>query len=413
MIREVAFLSMHTSPLDRPGSGEAGGMNVCIDELAAALGRREVEVTVFTRRTDPELPEEIDTPGGYRVRHVDAGPPRPLPVSALGEWVGPFADRVVGNIDGRPSDGARTGIVHSHYWLSGWSGLIVKQATGLPLVNSFHTLGRVKNATRRPGQPPEPLLRIAAENEVISFSDCVIASTEYEADELIEHYGADPSLLCINPPGVDLELFRPGGRRQARESLGVEDVPTVLFVGRIQALKGLDVAIEALAAVRDRVPNARMMVVGGPSGPAGESEYRLTRSLVDRLGLEEAVAWLGPQPHRCLPVFYQAADVLVVPSRSESFGLVAAEAQAAGLPVVAANVGGLRYVVRDGVSGVLVDGWDPADYGRALSRILESSALRGELAAGALATGRRYGWEKATDRLLELYSGVMGRDALK
>ena len=406
MISRVAFLSMHTSPLDRPGAGEAGGMNVYIDELATSLVRRGVDVTVFTRRTDTGLSEVIDTPEGYRVEHVDAGPPRPLPISRLGDWVGGFADRVTRSIADRYPGDTNTDLIHSHYWLSGWAGLMVKQATGLPLANSFHTLGRVKDATRRPGQPPEPLLRIAAEREVISLSDCVIASTEYEAFELIDHYGADPSRVCVNPPGIDLELFQPGGRPEARRRIGAEDVPTVLFVGRIQALKGLDVAVEAMEAVRERLPDTRMMVVGGPSGPSGEAEYRLIRALVDRLGLREAVTWWGVQPHRRLPVFYRAADVLIVPSRSESFGLVAAEAQATGLPVVAANVGGLRYVVGDGAAGVLVDGWDSTDYGKALLRVLESPTVRDHLVAGALAAGRRYGWNMATDRLLELYREI-------
>lgn len=406
MIGRVAFLSMHTSPLDLPGSGDAGGMNVCIDELAASLVRRGVEVTVFTRRTGPEQPESMDTSDGYRVAHVDAGPPRRIPIAGLGDWVGEFAGHIVEAIADHHRGEIATDLVHSHYWLSGWAGLIVKQATGLPLANSFHTLGRVKDATRRPGQPPEPLRRIAAEAEVIALSDCVIASTEYEAFELIDHYGADPSRLCINPPGIDLRLFRPGDRRKARQEIGIDDAPTVLFVGRIQPLKGLDVAVEALRTVRERLPQARLLVVGGPSGPSGEAEYRLVRKLVDRLGLREAVTWWGVQPHHRIPLFYRAADVLVVPSRSESFGLVAAEAQATGLPVVAANVGGLRYIVRDGASGILVDGWDPAGYGKALSGILESPAERVHLSRGALEAGSRYGWSMATDRLLELYRGI-------
>ena len=402
MIGRVAFLSMHTSPLDLPGEGDAGGMNVYIDELAGTLARRGVDVTVFTRRTDPGLPDVVDTPEGYRVAHVKAGPARRLPVAALDEWVGRFAERVIETV----LDGDGADIVHSHYWLSGWAGLIVKQATGLPLANSFHTLGRVKDATRRPGQPPESLSRIAAEREVIALSDCVVASTDTEAFELIDHYGADPSRVCVNPPGVDLDLFRPGDRLAARRELGAEDSPTILFVGRIQALKGLDVAVEALASVRGGGLEARLLVVGGPSGPSGETEQRLIRETVARSGLAGAVTWWGVQPHRRLPVFYRAADVLVVPSRSESFGLVAAEAQATGLPVVAANVGGLRHVVGDGVSGLLVDGWDPSDYGKALLRVLESSTFRDGLVDGALAARRRYGWKLAADRLLELYGGI-------
>ena len=405
MIGRVAFLSMHTSPLDLPGAGDAGGMNVYIDEMATALVGRGVEVTVFTRRTDPASPGVMETPHGYRVVHVEAGPPERLPVPSLVDWVGEFAQKVTGAIMNESSE-SPTDVVHSHYWLSGWAGLIVKQATGLPLANSFHTLGRVKDATRRPGQPPEPLSRIAAEREVIVRSDCVIASTEYESFELIDYYGADPSRLCVNPPGVDLDLFGPGDARQERHRLGLEDRPTVLFVGRIQALKGLDVAVEAVGMLREHLAEVSMVVVGGASGPSGDAERRMIEGKVRRLGLEGIVSWWGVQPHHRLPVFYRAADVLVVPSRSESFGLVAAEAQATGLPVVAANVGGLRFVVEDGVSGILVDGWDPADYSKALLRILESSSLREQLAAGSRRSGRRYGWETATNRLLQLYGGI-------
>lgn len=405
MIRKVVFLSMHTSPLDRPGVGDAGGMNVYVDELAASLARRGIEVTVFTRRTDPSRERVMDTPAGYEVIHVEAGPMAPLPIPQLGDWVGEFARQVTEAVLDT-GGGPGTDILHSHYWLSGWTGLLVKQVTGLPLANSFHTLGRVKDATRRPGQPSEPLYRIAAEREVIARSDCVIASTEPEALELIERYGADPSRVCLNPPGIDLTLFRPGDRREARRRLGLDDAPTVLFVGRIQALKGLDVAVAAFGMVHDRLPDARMLVVGGPSGPSGIEEELEIRQLAARLGLEGKLTWCGVQPHHRLPTYYQAADVLIVPSRSESFGLVAAEAQGVGLPVVAADVGGLRYVVEDGGSGFLVAGWDPPDYAKALLRVLDGSAYRDELIRGAVAAGRRFGWETATDRLLELYMGI-------
>ena len=339
MIREVAFLSMHTSPLDRPGSGEAGGMNVCIDELAAALGRREVEVTVFTRRTDPELPEEIDTPGGYRVRHVDAGPPRPLPVSALGEWVGPFADR-----GGR--EHRRTALRRRPH-RDRPQPLLAVGLVGPDSQTGYRAAPRQLLSYPGPGQERHPPPRtasgaVAAHRRrerghlVFGLRHCLHRVRSRRADRTLRS-GPEPA-VASTPRAWTWSFSAPAaGARPGRASAS-KMFPRCCSWGRIQALKGLDVAIEALAAVRDRVPNARMMVVGGPSGPAGESEYRLTRSLVDRLGLEEAVAWLGPQPHRCLPVFYQAADVLVVPSRSESFGLVAAEAQAAGLPVVAANM---------------------------------------------------------------------------
>lgn len=402
-IRRVAFLSMHTSPLDQPGAGEAGGMNVYMNDLAGALASRGVETTVFTRRNDPSPPQMIKTASGYRVSLIDAGPPRPAPASALAEWVGDYAGRVID----RMREEGEYDLVHSHYWLSGWAGRMVKQSLGLPLANSFHTLGRVKDATRRPGQPPEPLSRIAAENEVIAAADCVIVSSEYEADELIGHYRADPGRVCINPPGIDLRLFRPGDRAAARRRLGMGDEPLILFAGRIQPLKGADVAVRALATVRESLPGARLALVGGPSGPDGEEELAAVRREAARLGAEGAVTFYGPRPHREMPLFYQAADALAAPSRSESFCLVAVEGQACGTPVVAANVGGLRYVVSDRRSGILVDGWEAADYGRALLSVLQSPALREDLSAGAIANAERFGWKLSTERLLELYKGIM------
>ena len=402
-IRRVAFLSMHTSPLDQPGTGEAGGMNVYMNDLAGALASRGVETTVFTRRNDSSPPEMMRAAGGYRVSLIEAGPPRSVPAGALAEWVEDYAGLV---IDRMREEGGYD-LVHSHYWLSGWAGRMVKQSLGLPLANSFHTLGRVKDATRRPGQPPEPLSRIAAENEVIAAADCVIVSSEYEADELIGHYRADPGRVCINPPGIDLRLFRPGDRAAARRHLGMGDEPLILFAGRIQPLKGADIAVRALETVRESLPGARLALVGGPSGPDGEAELAAVRREAARLGAEGAVTFYGPRPHREMPLFYQAADALAAPSRSESFCLVAVEGQACGTPVVAANVGGLRYVVSDRRSGILVDGWEAADYGRALLSILDSPARREKLSAGATANAERFGWELSTERLLELYKGIM------
>lgn len=401
MIERVSYISMHTSPLDVPGVGDAGGMNVYLDELATTMVGRGVDATVFTRRTDPDAPTEVITESGYRVIHIDAGPARPLRIGDLPEWVKMFAGGVIAEMRHGSYD-----LVHSHYWLSGWAGLIVKQALNLPLANSFHTLGRVKDATRRPGQPLEPLLRLAAENELIASSDCVIASTDQEADELLDHYGADPEKLCINPPGIDRLRFLPGDRRAARRRLGVGDEPVVLFVGRIQPLKGVDVAVDAMAEILDVMPDARLIVVGGPSGAQGSVELDRIRRRITSLGIEDAVSMWEAQPHAEIPTFYHAADVLMVPSRSESFGLVAAEAQATGLPVVAANVGGLRHVVQDGQSGALVDGWDPTDYAKAVLDILHSPAARATLSIGAIESGRRFSWDMTADRLLELYEGI-------
>jgi D-inositol-3-phosphate glycosyltransferase len=401
MIRRVAFLSLHTSPLIQPGTGDAGGMNVYIDELARTMVERGVQVDVFTRATDHSQPPDVEVTPGYRVVQVPAGAPSVLPMKDLPSTVQPFADGVIERIKD-----ARIDVVHSHYWLSGWAGLVVKRATGIPLANSFHTLGRVKDATRRVGEPAESLVRIAAEHEVIAGSDCVIASTSFEADDLAGRYQADPARLCVTHPGVNHNLFAPGSRSAARRELGWDGGPVVLFVGRIQPLKGLDVALEAFARIRTEIPDARFVVVGGPSGAHGSAELERVRDRVDVLGLGESVEFVPSRPHREIAAYYRAADVLFVPSRSESFGLVAAEAQACGLPVVAARVGGLAYTIEDGISGFLVDGWEPDAFAAAASRILGNDDLAARLSGGAVEFATRFSWKVAADRLLELYGGI-------
>jgi D-inositol-3-phosphate glycosyltransferase len=405
MIERVAYLSLHTSPLETPGVGDAGGMNVYIDELARTMARRGLDVVVFTRRTSPALADVVIVEDGYRVVHLDAGPPEPLPVSMLPAYVATFADEVAAWMgDHEPFD-----LVHTHYWLSGWAGLLLKQRLGLPLANSFHTLGRVKDASRRPDDSPSSLLRIAAEHEVIASSDCVIASSDDESHELMVRYGAHPAHLCVNPPGIDHELFTPGDRDLARRALGIpDDRPIVLFVGRIQPLKGVDVVVDAFELIHQRLPEADLLVVGGASGPLGSSELEKVHMRVEELELSDSVRFWSAQAHQRLPVFYQAADVVMVPSRSESFGLVAAEAQAAGTPVVAARVGGLTDVVAEGTSGILVDGWAPADHAGAVLEILENPSLAARLSAGAVTHSERFSWDVTANRLLELYGGIVG-----
>lgn len=404
-ISRVAYLSLHTSPLLKPGVGDAGGMNVYIDELAATMAGHGVDVVVFTRRVDPTLPTVVETPTGYRVVHIDAGPAVSLPIAELPDHVEAFARGVMRWMD---DVGQAFDLVHSHYWLSGWAGLVIKRATGLPLANSFHTLGRVKDATRRADEPAESLIRLAAEAEVIAASDCLVASTEREAEELMDHYGADPSRLCLNPPGINHELFVPGSQEAARRRLAVTGGPVLLFVGRIQPLKGPDIAIEAFAKVRSEFPDARLFVVGGPSGPNGSDELVRIHDLAEALGVGDAVRFWSAQQHARLAVYYQAADLLLVPSRSESFGLVAAEAQATGLPVIAAKVGGLTHVVADEESGILVDGWDPADYAAAALRMLSDDEYRRRLSKGAIEHAERFSWPITAARLLELYGGITG-----
>jgi D-inositol-3-phosphate glycosyltransferase len=380
-------------------------MNVYIDRLARTMAGRGIEVDVFTRRIDPAQPEDVVVAPGYRVVHVAAGPEESLPTAELAELVQEFA---LGVVKWAGANRVDYDVVHSHYWLSGWAGVIVKQQLDTALAHSFHTLGRLKDANRRPGQAPESLLRIATEQEVIGFADCVVTSTRFEFDDLVEHYGAKPESLCISPPGVDHGVFHPGSKMEAREALEIEFGPLLLIVGRIQPLKGIDVAIETLAEIRPEFPTARLVVIGGPSGDDGEAELAHLKALARNRGLADAVIFRPPETHERLAHFYRACDVLLVPSRSESFGLVAAEAQACGLPVVAARVGGLSYTVSNDRSGVLVDGWDARDYAAATTGILEDPPLAARLSEGAAKHADAFSWEGTADRLLELYAGTPG-----
>lgn len=402
MIRRMAYLSMHTSPLVQPGVGDAGGMNVYVDQLARAMASRGVAVEVFTRRHDPQLPERVTVVPGYTVHHVDVGPARPLPTERLVHYVRRFAQEVLTKLRHLPP----VDVVHTHYWLSGWAGLIVKAQLGIPMANSFHTLGRIKNLTRRGDDPPESLLRIAAEQEVIAASDCVVASSPVEADELLSHYGADPGALCVSPPGVDHSRFYPDSQDEARERLGLDlgPGPLVAFVGRVQALKGVDVVMGAFERVVEELPDATLLVVGGPSGPHGEREMKMLRARAARM--PGRVVFMDPAPHHILADVYRAADVVHIPSRSESFGLVAVEAQACGTPVVASGVGGLIFCIDDGASGILVDGWDPAHHAEAILGILTDDAAAKLMGKTAVEWTERFSWDNTASRFLELYAGV-------
>lgn len=404
MIQRVAYLSFHTSPLTQPGTGNAGGMNVYVDELARTMTARGVAVDVFTRRCDSESPEIVEVIPGYRVIHVTAGPALPLPIPQLTDHVFAFAESVIAWAQDQEIN---YDLVHSHYWLSGWAGLLIKRVLGIPLANSFHTLGRVKDLTRRHDEPSSRLLRIAAEIDVIGGSDCVIAATPVEFEDLLDHYGADPTRLCLNPPGINHELFEPGDREASRKSVGLEtDRDVILFVGRIQALKGIDVAVEAFGMVAANRHDVDLVVVGGPSGPSGHEEYGAVVARIDELGLSDRVHMRRPVEHGELPDFYRSANVLLLPSRSESFGLVAVEAQGCGIPVVAAAIGGLTHAVDDGSSGILIDGWEPVDYSSAIEIILADSAVAEGFSKAAVEHAQGFSWDLTANRLLELYDGI-------
>jgi len=398
-VQRLAVLSLHTSPLVQPGMGDSGGMNVYVRELVASLAQAGVDCTVYTRAWADDLPEVVDIEPGFRVVHVPAGPPD-LAKEDLPSVVDEFADGVLDHLVAHPVDA-----VHANYWLSAVAGHRIKHALDLPLVVTFHTLGRVKAA----GGDPEPDHRIEAERAVIGCADAILANTAAEVDELVELYGADPARVEVVPPGVDHAFFSPGERAGARAALGLGDHPVVLFVGRIQPLKGLDVAVRALHRL-DR-DDAVLLAVGGTSGPAGAAHLAEVTAEARRLGVAERLCLVAAQPHHLLSTYYRAADVVHVPSRSESFGLVALEAAACGTPVVATAVGGLQTLVEHGRSGFLVDGRHPERWASTTDRILGDPVLAERLAAGGVGVARSYRWSTTAARLRRVYADL-GRRAL-
>lgn len=398
----VALLSLHSSPLEQPGSGDAGGMNVYVRKVAVELARHRVFTDVFTRRTSPDEPDVREVVPGVRVFAVKAGPARPVHKDRLSRYVGRFVDAVADRavLDG-PYD-----IVHAHYWLSGVAGAILKDRWDIPLVVSFHTLARVKDLSRS-GEGPEPAFRKRGEARVVRSADRIAAGTEIERDQLVDLYGADPRQIVVVPPGVDLERFNPEGREAARERLGFGPHPTVVFAGRLQPLKGAHVAIGAMARLRHMVPDARLVIVGGDS-PRGSRGERMRLGLTARrLGVSRRVRFSEPLPHDDLPDLYRAADVVVLPSASETFGLVALEAAACGTPVVATAVGGLRRLVRDGQTGYLVARRSPALFASALSRVLVDPQARARLGANAVDLAASFPWSRTASGLLETFGSVM------
>jgi D-inositol-3-phosphate glycosyltransferase len=409
-MRRLAVLSLHTSPLAQPGTGDGGGMNVYVRELSSALARAGVECDVFTRAWADDLPATVSIEPGFRVHHVSAGPPTPIAKESLPGVVDEFADGVLKRMQTSESLGTAEDLpfdaVHANYWLSGMAGHIIKHRMNLPLVSTFHTLDRVKaEASPEEVEADSPHRRAEAEAAIIQCSDTVLASCSVEAAQIHELYDADPSRIRIVAPGVDHAFFGPGDRRQARRALGLPGQgPLLLFVGRIQPLKGVAVAVRAVAALADDHADARLVVVGGPSGPQGEAEVERTRAMVHDLGLEERVVFVPPRPHELLSTYYRAADVCLVPSRSESFGLVALEAAACGTPVVASDVGGLRSLIDHGRTGYLVEEPSPEAFAAWVRQILAEPLLAERLSTGAVLRARRYTWARAAHLLREIYA---------
>lgn len=398
------MLSVHTSPLDQPGTGDAGGLNVYVTELARRLADRNIAVEVFTRATSSAIPPVVETMPGVLVRNVMAGPYALLPKSDLPAQLCAFTSGVL-----RAEAAHEPGwfdLVHSHYWLSGHVGWLATERWGIPLVHSMHTMAKVKNGALAEGDMPEPHARELGEQQVVEVADRLVASTSDEARQLVDLYDANPRKVVTIPPGVDLDMFSPGVRAEARGALGLDpDAVVLMFAGRVQPLKAPDVLVRAAATLLANEPYLRdrlvVAVVGGPSGKADEVDalVRLTRTL----GIADSVRMEDPVRQRVLAQWYRAATLTVVPSYSESFGLVALESQACGTPVLAADVGGLRSAVADGRSGVLVPGHDPGVWAEALRSLISDREQMETLRTGAVVHAAAFGWDVTADRMIEMY----------
>jgi D-inositol-3-phosphate glycosyltransferase len=396
---------MHTSPLAQPGSGDGGGMNVYVRELSSALVRAGVDCDVYTRASEPGLADVVEVEPGFRVHNVLAGPPEAVAKDHLPELVDEFTAGVRRRMETSP---AVPGLIHANYWLSGVAGHSLKHDLNLPLVSTFHTLARVKAETC--GDEPEQ--RAKAEAQVIGCSDAILASTSEERAQLERLYAAPSERVEIVAPGVDHRAFSPGPRAASRAVLGLGDGPVLLFIGRIQPLKGADVAVQALACLEDYAA-ASLVIVGGPSGPDGDAELARLHALVDEYDLGGRVRFVPAEPHDHLATYYRSADACLVPSRSESFGLVALEAAACGTPVVAAAVGGLRSLVEHARTGFLVQGRDPAAYAAYVSEILDNPRLASEMSRNAVASALGYRWSMTAARLRRVYADLAARSLVE
>ena len=401
---------VHTSPLEQAGTGDAGGMNIYVVENAIKMAAAGVEVDIFTRATDVNHSAVVEIAPGVRVRHIEAGPYKGLSKEELPSQLGALTHGMMDTLSTLPKNYYK--ILHSHYWISGQLGWMVSEQTQIPLVHTMHTMAKVKNLNLAEGESAEPLTRAIGEEQIVKNAAALIANTDAEAASLVSLYGACPDNVFVVTPGVDLQRFTPGtGKAAARAKLNIApDAQLLTFVGRIQPHKGPEVLVRTVAEMVSHSPYLRaklaLVIIGGASG-SGSSEPDRLKSLAKFLGVEDIVHFMPPVSRDVLPDWYRAADLVCVPSYSESFGLVALEAQACGTPVVATAVGGLRTAVADGISGSLVDGHDPRAWSAVISRLLADPARRITLSLGAMKHASNFGWDLAARRTLDVYDWVM------
>ena len=401
---------VHTSPLDQPGAGDAGGMNIYVVESAERMAAMGVSVDIFTRRHNPDLPDIVELSPGVRVRHLNIGA-----CSATKEEL-PALIPNLSDAFSKVLEDEKYDVLHSHYWISGKVAMPVAKKFGIPLAHTMHTMARVKNMNLAEGERPEPMIRVQGETQVVAAADALIANTDAEAASLVSLYEACPDNVSVVSPGVDLYTFTAGnGRKAAREAVGLpQDAHILAFVGRIQPHKGPEVLIRAVAEMLNHSPHLRpkliTVIMGGASG-SGVGEVERLKDLVSWLNISDVVRFENPVPRAQLPQWYRAADLVCVPSYSESFGLVALEAQACGTPVVATAVGGLRTAVADGISGVLVDGHDPRAWSSVLARLIQEPQRRVLLSMGAIEHASHFGWDATARGTLDIYDRIIATSA--
>ncbi|MFI8774388.1 D-inositol-3-phosphate glycosyltransferase [Gordonia sp. NPDC062954] len=415
MPRRVALISVHTSPLAQPGTGDAGGMNVYVWQTATRMAQRGIEVEIFTRATSSSDAPLVTAAPGITVRNVVAGPFEGLDKRDLPAQLCAFTAGVL-RAEAMHKPGYYD-LIHSHYWLSGQVGWLARDRWGVPLVHTAHTLAAVKNASLAKGDTAEPMLRVIGEQQVVDEADRMVVNTDTEAAELVSMYNADRDRIDVVHPGADLGVYAPGSRERARAELGLRDDETILtFVGRIQPLKAPDVLLAAAAPIIERARRSgrrvRVLIVGGPSG-SGLDRPTALMDLAGDLGIGSEVSFLPPQPSPQLAQIYRASDLVAVPSYSESFGLVAVEAQACGTPVVAADVGGLNVAVADGHSGLLVDGHDVEEWTAAIEGLLATPDRLAAMRRNARPHAEQFSWEHTADDLLASYSAAMASFAAR
>jgi D-inositol-3-phosphate glycosyltransferase len=397
---------VHTSPLEQPGIGDAGGMNIYVVESAQRMAAMGVSVDIFTRRTHASETETVEISPGVRVRYFECGHGT-LTKEQLPAHISGLSREFLRLLKNEKYDS-----IHSHYWISGKVAMPAAKELGIPLVHTMHTMARVKNLNLAEGETPEPMIRVQGETQVVAAANALVANTDAEAASLVSLYDACPDIVHVVSPGVDLYTFTPGqGRSAAREHVGLpQDSLVVSFVGRIQPHKGPEVLIRATSELVKHSPLLRhkliVNIIGGASGANTEEVDRL-KELATWLAIDDVVRFAPPVPRADLAQWYRAADLVVVPSYSESFGLVALEAQACGTPVVATAVGGLRTAVADGISGVLVDGHDPKAWSSVIARLLQEPQRRVLLSMGAIEHASHFGWDATARGTLDIYDQVI------